>query len=56
MKLRIRGNSLRFRTTRSEIAKLIETGRIEEEVFFAADNQCKLTYALELEGEESQRF
>jgi hypothetical protein len=56
MKLRIRGNSLRFRTTRSEVAKLIDAGRIEETVFFAADDHGKLTYALELEQEEEQRF
>jgi hypothetical protein len=56
MKLRIRGNSVRLRTTRSEVAKLMETGRIEEAVFFAADNHSKLTYALELEDEERQRF
>ena len=56
MKLRIRGNSLRYRTTRSEVAKLIDAGRIEETVFFAAGDHCKLTYALELEREEQQRF
>jgi hypothetical protein len=55
MKLRIRGNSLRYRTTRSEVAKLIDAGRIEETVFFAAGD-CKLTYALELGREEQQRF
>lgn len=47
MKLRIRGNSLRFRTSRSEIAKLLESGRIQETVFFTADGHFKLTYALE---------
>jgi hypothetical protein len=56
MKLRIRGNSLRFRTTRSEVAKLIDAGRIEETVFFAAGDHCKLTYALELGRDEHQRF
>jgi hypothetical protein len=56
MKLRIRGNSLRFRITRSEVARLIDTGRIEEAVFFTIDDDCKLTYAVELEREEQQRF
>jgi FdhD protein len=47
MKLRIKGNSLRFRVTRSELARLLDKGRIEETIHFASDEQSKLTYALE---------
>lgn len=47
MKLRIKGNSLRLRVTRSETARLIETGRIEEIIRFGAEDDAKLTYALE---------
>jgi hypothetical protein len=49
MKLRIKGNSLRFRVTRSELAKLIDTGRIGETIFFSPDEYSSLTYALELQ-------
>jgi hypothetical protein len=36
MKLRIQGNSLRFRLTRSEVARLHEEGLVEETTQFAA--------------------
>ena len=49
MKLRIKGNSLRFRVTQSELAKLVDTGRIEETIFFSPDGNSSLTYALELQ-------
>ena len=47
MKLRIKGNSLRLRVTPSEMSRLLETGRIDETVYFAADENARLTYALE---------
>jgi hypothetical protein len=47
MKLRIRENSLRLRVSPSEVARLIETGRIEETIHFAAEDDATLTYALE---------
>jgi Family of unknown function (DUF7009) len=47
MKLRIKGNSLRLRVTRSELTKLVNSGRIEETIHFASDQQARLTYALE---------
>jgi hypothetical protein len=47
MKLRITDNSLRFRVTQSELATLIEAGRIEKTIHFAADEYSRLTYALE---------
>jgi hypothetical protein len=49
MKLRIKGNSLRLRLARSELMKLIDTGHIEETIYFSANEQCRLTYALEHE-------
>jgi hypothetical protein len=45
MKLRIKGNSLRLRISRTEMARLLQVGRIEQTVYFARD--AKLTYALE---------
>jgi len=45
MKLRIKGNSLRLRISRPEMARLLQVGRIEQTVYFAPD--AKLTYVLE---------
>lgn len=47
MKLRIKGNSLRLRISRSEVECLLRTGRIEETVHFGLDQRTRLTYALE---------
>jgi hypothetical protein len=47
MKLRIKGNSLRLRVTPSEMTQLMEAGRIEETIHFAANEEARLTYALE---------
>lgn len=49
MKLRIKANSLRFQLTRSELMKLIDTGHIEETIYFSSNEQSRLTYALEHE-------
>ncbi len=46
MKLRIKGNSLRFRITQPDMEKLIDSGRIEEVVYFATDDEAMLGYAL----------
>jgi len=48
MKLRIKGNSIRLRITPSEMKRLLDAGRIDETVYFAADENARLTYALEL--------
>jgi hypothetical protein len=48
MKLRIKGNSLRLRVSRSELARLLEGDRIEETIHFTAAPEAKLTYALDL--------
>jgi hypothetical protein len=48
MKLRIKGNSLRFRISPSEMARLLDSGRVEETVRFGEREDAHLTYALEL--------
>jgi hypothetical protein len=47
MKLRIQGNSLRLRISPSEMARFLESGRIEEAIHFGAGEDASLTYALE---------
>jgi hypothetical protein len=47
MKLRIKGNSLRLRVSRSELARFQAGDRIEETIHFAAAPEATLTYALE---------
>jgi hypothetical protein len=47
MKLRIKGNSLRLRVSRSELARFQAAGRIEETIHFTAAPEATLTYALE---------
>ncbi len=47
MKLRIKGNSLRLRVSRSELAQFVQSGRIEETIHFSAEKDARLTYALE---------
>ena len=59
MKLRIKGNSLRLRVSPSEMARLLENGRIGETIRFAPQEDAKLTYALEhasIEQEISVRY
>ena len=47
MKLRIKGNSLRFRVTRSELDTFPKDGRIQETVCLGPHEQSHLSYALE---------
>jgi len=47
MKLRIKSNTVRFRTTRSEVATLISRGRLEEKIEFAQGGG-EFTYAIVL--------
>jgi hypothetical protein len=47
MKLRIKDNSLRFRVSQSELASLVDSGRIEKTIYFASDEHSRLTYSLE---------
>ena len=49
MKLRIKGNSLRLRVSRSEVARILRRERVEETIHFAPHPNAKLTYALEQE-------
>ena len=49
MKLRIKGNSLRLRLTRSEVTKLIDIRHIEETIYFSSNEQSRLTFALGVE-------
>ena len=46
MKLRINGNSLRFRVSRSDLARLLETGVLEETLYFGREEGAELTYVL----------
>ena len=47
MKLRIKGNSLRLRLAPSEMARLLESGRVEETIRFGPGPAARLTYAIE---------
>jgi hypothetical protein len=51
MKLRIKGDSLRFRLSPSEISRLLQFGRIEDTVHFGPEDDGKLTYALVMNAE-----
>lgn len=47
MKLRIEGNTLRLRLTRSEVARLGETGCVSETIEFGVTPEQRLIYKLE---------
>ena len=47
MKLRIHTNSIRLRVTRTDLKRLIGTGRIAETVILGVAAEANLTYALE---------
>ena len=47
MKMRIKGNSLRLRVSRSEVRRLLEGDRLEEPIHFAPEAGSMLVYALE---------
>jgi hypothetical protein len=48
MKIRIQGNSMRIRVGRSELARFLQEGRIEDTIQFAPAPEARLTYALEV--------
>lgn len=50
MKLRIQGNSLRLRISKSELAKFVETGHLQETVYFGPEQGSELTYTLARDG------
>ena len=49
MKLRIRGNSLRLRLTRAEVARLVETGALQETTQLGILPEEQFFYRLELQ-------
>lgn len=51
MKLRIRGNSIRFRVTRSELERLLEDGSIEDSARFGPG--ASLRYRLHVGGTDA---
>jgi hypothetical protein len=53
MKLRIKGESLRLRVSRSDLERLMRDGRIEESIHFGSLPGAQWTYALELDAHES---
>lgn len=49
MKLRIKGNSMRFRVSRSEVARLLAADPLVETIQFAPEAGAMFTYALQRE-------
>jgi len=49
MKLRIKGDSLRLRVSRSEVARLLAGDCLEETVHFTPEARAKFTYAFQQE-------
>ena len=49
MKIRMKGNSLRLRVSRSELARLLAGDCLEETIHFAPEAGARLTYALQQE-------
>ena len=47
MKLRIKGDSLRLRVSRSELDRFLRGERIEDTIHFSSEPEAKLTYSLE---------
>jgi hypothetical protein len=54
MKLRIKGDSLRVRVSRSEVARLLAGDCLEETIHFAPEASAKFTYALRQEPSVSR--
>jgi len=54
MKLRIKGNSLRVRVSRSEVTRLLAGDCLEETIHFAPETSAKFTYALRQEASLSR--
>jgi hypothetical protein len=54
MKLRIHRNSVRFRLGRSEVQRLLETGRVQEHVSLGPEPAHRLWYTLELSETEPE--
>ena len=54
MKLRIKGDSLRLRVSRSEVARLLAGDCLEDTIHFAPEPGAKFTYALQREPSVSR--
>jgi hypothetical protein len=54
MKLRIKGDSLRLRVSRSEVARLLAGDSLEETIHFTQEAGAKFTYALQQERSVSR--
>ena len=54
MKLRIHGNSIRFRITQSEMAALVDGARLEDSVQFGPAQTEILSYAVEISRQCSE--
>jgi uncharacterized membrane protein len=54
MKLRIKGDSLRLRVSRSEVARLLAGDCLEDTIHFAPEASAKFTYALQQEPSASR--
>lgn len=50
MKIRIRGNSMRLRVSRSEVARLLAGEHLEETIHFTPEVSATFTYALQQES------
>lgn len=48
MKLRIRGNSIRLRLTKSEVNQFLNTGEIKDQIQFGFQAKDQLTYQLKI--------
>jgi hypothetical protein len=53
MKIRIKGDSLRLRVSRSEVERLLSGRRVAETIHFGTDEGAKLTYSLETANQSS---
>ena len=54
MKLRLRGNTVRFRLSGGEVARLASHGRVEETTRLGSADAGALTYAVELAAEADE--
>jgi len=54
MKLRIKGDSLRLRVSRSEVVRLLAGDCLEETIHFTPETSAKFTYALQSESSVSR--
>jgi hypothetical protein len=53
LKLRIQGNSLRFRLSRSDLATLVDAGSLEATIYFGRQESEKLAYLLAHESSQA---